>query len=172
MLRIVLASATLRAATTPTSLASSPAVATALAGVRTLTSSSAAAAGEATNRNAKRPISPHVTVYKFPVTAISSIMNRVTGMALVGGLATASLVYLPSSGDITDCVHAFKDAAPALVPLAKFSVAFPLTYHYLASARHIYWDATAKGLDLESVNTSSTAIIGSASALSAVLAFM
>ncbi len=33
-----------------------------------------------------RPVSPHVTIYKFPVTAISSITNRVTGIALSIGL--------------------------------------------------------------------------------------
>lgn len=32
-----------------------------------------------------RPVSPHVTIYKFPVTAISSIANRVTGVALSVG---------------------------------------------------------------------------------------
>jgi succinate dehydrogenase (ubiquinone) cytochrome b560 subunit len=32
-----------------------------------------------------RPVSPHVTIYKFPITSISSIMNRVTGVALSVG---------------------------------------------------------------------------------------
>ena len=33
-----------------------------------------------------RPVSPHATIYAFPVTAISSITNRVTGVALSAGL--------------------------------------------------------------------------------------
>ena len=39
-----------------------------------------------TERQAKlnRPVSPHVTIYAFPTVAISSIMNRVTGVALSG----------------------------------------------------------------------------------------
>lgn len=32
-----------------------------------------------------RPVSPHVTIYKFPPAAISSITNRVTGVILTGG---------------------------------------------------------------------------------------
>jgi succinate dehydrogenase (ubiquinone) cytochrome b560 subunit len=32
-----------------------------------------------------RPVSPHVTIYKFPPVAISSITNRVTGVILTGG---------------------------------------------------------------------------------------
>jgi len=34
-----------------------------------------------------RPVSPHVTIYAFPVGAISSITNRVTGVALSVGAA-------------------------------------------------------------------------------------
>ena len=29
-----------------------------------------------------RPVSPHVTIYKFPVTALSSITNRATGVGI------------------------------------------------------------------------------------------
>jgi hypothetical protein len=32
-----------------------------------------------------RPISPHVTIYKFPAPAISSITNRTTGVMLSAG---------------------------------------------------------------------------------------
>jgi hypothetical protein len=32
-----------------------------------------------------RPVSPHVTIYKFPVTALTSITNRATGVALSAG---------------------------------------------------------------------------------------
>lgn len=32
-----------------------------------------------------RPVSPHVTIYKFPITALTSITNRVTGVALSAG---------------------------------------------------------------------------------------
>ena len=39
-----------------------------------------------------RPVSPHVTIYKFPPSALSSIANRVTGVALSVG----NLFYLIS----------------------------------------------------------------------------
>lgn len=32
-----------------------------------------------------RPVSPHVTIYKFPLAAITSITNRVTGVILSVG---------------------------------------------------------------------------------------
>ena len=122
--------------------------------------------------NKGRPVSPHVTIYKMPMTAVSSIMNRVTGMTLVGGFAAASVAYLPMQGDMADLVHAFKDAAPALVPLAKFSVAFPLVYHYAASARHIYWDFTGKGIATATADSQSQALIGASTVASVLLAAM
>ena len=36
-----------------------------------------------------KKISPHVEIYKFPITAISSITNRVTGLALTGYFLSA-----------------------------------------------------------------------------------
>ena len=38
-----------------------------------------------TQQALKRPLSPHVTIYDFPVTAISSIFVRVTGVVLSVG---------------------------------------------------------------------------------------
>jgi hypothetical protein len=32
-----------------------------------------------------RPVSPHVTIYKWPVAAVSSVLNRATGMTLTVG---------------------------------------------------------------------------------------
>ncbi len=32
-----------------------------------------------------RPVAPHVTIYKFPMAAVSSITNRITGIALSVG---------------------------------------------------------------------------------------
>ena len=42
-----------------------------------------------------RPLSPHVTIYSFPIAALSSITNRVTGVALslgAAGLGAAELL--------------------------------------------------------------------------------
>lgn len=38
--------------------------------------------GAPTASNAVRPISPHTTIYKFPLPAITSIINRFTGVGL------------------------------------------------------------------------------------------
>lgn len=135
---------------------------------------------------AKRPVSPHVTIYKFPLPALTSITTRATGVGLgIGlsllysrahtnshvsgsiGIATAALF---GNCDIPSMVHSFQQSAPILVPVAKAVVAFPLVFHSLAGIRHMYWDKTASHLDLASVELSSQILTGSSIVLTLVLA--
>eukprot|EP01006_Ploeotia_vitrea_P045496 TRINITY_DN66947_c6_g2_i2.p2 TRINITY_DN66947_c6_g2~~TRINITY_DN66947_c6_g2_i2.p2 ORF type:complete len:190 (+),score=88.98 TRINITY_DN66947_c6_g2_i2:37-570(+) len=118
-----------------------------------------------------RPISPHVSIYKFPLPALTSITNRATGVAAWVGFGGGALLATFGSCDIPSYIHAFQTAAPALVPIAKGLVAFPLVYHYVAGLRHLFWDETAKGLDLESVDKSSYAVIGASAFLTLALMF-
>jgi len=46
-----------------------------------------------------RPMSPHVTVYAFPLAAIASITHRVTGVALVTGVYGMAFISL-AGGDV------------------------------------------------------------------------
>lgn len=82
-----------------------------------------------------RPVSPHVEIYAFPVTALSSITNRATGVALTigftGGAALAAI-----GADVPSLIYAAQDTIPGFAPVSKFLVAFPLTYHSLSAARH------------------------------------
>jgi len=81
-----------------------------------------------------------VTIYDFPVPAISSIANRATGVALSVGAMGMGLVALGGGCDIPVLIESFKTAAPMLVPVAKAVVAFPIVYHTAAGVRHLYWD--------------------------------
>ena len=106
-------------------------------------------------------MSPHVTIYKFPLPAIASITNRFTGVGLsVGISATGLLCLVGNPANLPVYIDAFKNAAPVLVPVAKLIVAFPFVYHSTASLRHLVWDKTARGLDLKSVNQSSMLVFG------------
>jgi len=83
----------------------------------------------------KHPVvSPHVTIYAFPVAAITSVTNRITGGALWCGLSGVG-VYSLMGGDVASAVACIK--ASSLATPAKFSVAFPLLYHYCYSIRHL-----------------------------------
>jgi succinate dehydrogenase (ubiquinone) cytochrome b560 subunit len=78
-----------------------------------------------------RPISPHVFIYKWPITAIASITNRATGVALYGtcvGIAGLSLIGANVPAMMTVIGNY------GLVGCgAKCAVAFPVIYH----VRHV-----------------------------------
>lgn len=82
-----------------------------------------------------RPVSPHLTVYKQSIPAVASITSRVCGIALSLGFGAAAAAA--SAGhDIPSLIHRAQDVVPGFVYVSKFAVAFPLTYHWLAGARH------------------------------------
>eukprot|EP00808_Paulinella_micropora_P029231 g56095.t1 len=112
-------------------------------------------------QQAARPISPHIQIYKFPLAGFSSGFHRATGAALtIGFTGMAGVAIGTGDCDLTHVVVAFQHEFPLIATLSKPLVAFPFVYHYLAAARHIYWDSTAKGLDLHTLEMSSRAVIG------------
>ena len=88
-----------------------------------------------------RPVSPHVTIYALPVTALSSITNRITGCALTFGSAGIGLVELiGGNGATIALMQDITNIGPVVSSVAKFSVAFPIVYHYFGGLRHLVWD--------------------------------
>jgi succinate dehydrogenase / fumarate reductase cytochrome b subunit len=93
-----------------------------------------------------RPLSPHLGVYKFKYTLLSSITNRITGCALTAGLMVLAywLMALASGAD------AYRKALVVLShPFFKLifaGLAFTFAYHFVAGLRHLVWD-TGHGLE-------------------------
>lgn len=124
-----------------------------------------------TDRMAKtgRPVSPHVTIYAFPITAVSSVLNRFTGVALclgVYGIAGSSLLGV----DVVSLTSALGNSLVG--PLARSAVAFPLVYHYLGGVRHIVWDNVPSLLETKDATNSSYLLIGGSAVISLALAFV
>jgi succinate dehydrogenase (ubiquinone) cytochrome b560 subunit len=119
-----------------------------------------------------RPISPHVTIFKFPITALSSITNRVTGVALSVGFMGMAFVALKGSCDLTTCVYTLKANYPLLTVPAKAVVAFPFVYHFAAGARHLYWDQNPEKINTEEAETSSKYLFGASAGAALVLALV
>ena len=112
--------------------------------------------------------SPH---YKFPAVALSSITNRVTGVALTGAMSAGGVIALVGGPEaVPMTIEMFKAHAPFAVMPAKFALSFPFVFHTLGGFRHLVWDTTTKGIDNESANTSSLVIFSASAAASAALA--
>lgn len=109
-----------------------------------------------------RPVSPHVTIYSFPIGALTSIVNRVTGCALsVGAAGLGAAELLGGSGTALDLMSTIGAQGGAIAAGAKFSVAFPFVYHYIGGLRHLAWDSMPDMLTNADVDKASYALAGS-----------
>lgn len=100
-----------------------------------------------------RPLSPHLQVYKLPISAKMSIFHRFTGVALtVGCMLLACWVIAGGDGaDAFNTINGFLGSWFGLLLLAGWS--FALYYHMCNGIRHLLWDA-GWGFELGQVDAS------------------
>ena len=101
-------------------------------------------------------ISPHVNIYKFPITAISSIMNRVTGLGITGIYVASGTMLLFNKNPVTyyEKLHNYPKTA------INYGFIFPTFYHTFGGIRHFIWDKYPHLLSNIKVTQSSIGIIG------------
>ncbi|HEV2675866.1 MAG TPA: succinate dehydrogenase, cytochrome b556 subunit [Aliidongia sp.] len=89
---------------------------------------------------ANRPLSPHLQVYKLPLTALMSISHRGTGIALSAGTLYLvwQLLAAASGPDAFEIFQGFAGSWLGLLVLFGWSVA--LFYHLCNGIRHLFWD--------------------------------
>lgn len=108
---------------------------------------------------------------RFPIAAITSIMNRVTGVALSVGITGVGALALAGT-DVSALASILGNVA-LVGPAAKFAVGFPLIYHYFGAVRHVIWDRIPEStLTTEEVTRSSYILLGSSIASSIGFAFV
>ena len=93
-----------------------------------------------------RPLSPHLSVYKFKYTLATSILNRFAGLALsLGMLLLVYWLLAVAAGAQAQARAARVLSLPLMRPLfAALIIAF--SYHLAAGIRHLVWDP-GRGLE-------------------------
>jgi succinate dehydrogenase / fumarate reductase cytochrome b subunit len=88
----------------------------------------------------ERPLSPHLSVYSFQWTMAFSILHRITGVALGGGLALLAwwLVAAATSPAAFATARGFTASIPGRFVVLGFT--FALFYHLCNGIRHLAWD--------------------------------
>ncbi len=91
-------------------------------------------------KNVQRPLSPHLQVYKLPLTALMSISHRITGAALAAGTVLVVLFFIAAaSGEIYYYIAMdFAVSVPGKIILFLWSAA--LYFHMCNGIRHMFWD--------------------------------
>ncbi len=110
------------------------------------------------NKLISRPLSPHLQVYRWPLSMALSIGHRVTGVGLGIGtlLLTWWLVAAAVSDDAFTTVQWFLATPIGLLLLLGWTVA--LFFHFFAGLRHLAWDA-GYGFDPPWYNRSGWAVV-------------
>ena len=94
-----------------------------------------------------RPLSPHLQIYRIQITAVSSILTRITGNGVI--VAVMLAVWWLLAAATSDDYFAVANAVVTswFGDLVFTAALWAIWYHFLAGLRHLYYDA-GKGLDI------------------------
>ncbi len=106
----------------------------------------------------ERPVSPHLQIYRWPVTMLTSILHRATGVgnAIGAVLVTAWLAATAAGSDTFGMMHELLSSIWGKLILFGFTLS--LSYHLLNGIRHLVWD-TGTGFGLKTARNSGLAVI-------------
>jgi succinate dehydrogenase / fumarate reductase cytochrome b subunit len=123
--------------------------------------------------NSKRPLSPHLQVYRLPMTANLSILHRATGVALSAGTLLFSYWLISATYGEAKFATAQSVMGSWFGQLVLWGFTFSLFYHLANGVRHLAWDA-GWGFGLDKLRVSGWLVVlfaGGMTVLTLVLAY-
>ena len=115
----------------------------------------------------RRPLSPHLQIYKPQLTSVLSISHRITGVGLAAGtlLLTWWLLAAAAGPEAFATVQGVLGSWIGYLILFGFSYA--LMYHLCNGVRHLFWDA-GRGFELPTVYKTGWAVVIGSAALTVI----
>jgi succinate dehydrogenase / fumarate reductase cytochrome b subunit len=95
---------------------------------------------------AERPLSPHLSVYKFKYTLATSILNRLSGLVLSAGFVLLTYWLVALAAGARAYAHARTLLGLGIFKLVYLMLIGSFVYHLIAGLRHLVWD-TGRGID-------------------------
>ncbi len=116
----------------------------------------------------RRPLSPHLQVYKPQLTSVLSIMNRMSGIATSVGTLMMVWWLVASAGSPAafSSMQGFMGSWFGILLLFGWTLA--LVYHFVGGLRHLAWDA-GYGFDLPQVYASGWAAVAATGILTVLI---
>ncbi|MCC6717170.1 MAG: succinate dehydrogenase, cytochrome b556 subunit [Acetobacteraceae bacterium] len=106
----------------------------------------------------RRPLSPHLQIYKPQIVTVTSVVHRATGMALAAG--TVLMVWWLAAAAASDAAYAtatwFIGSWIGMLMLVGWTAA--LWYHFCNGIRHLAWDF-GYGFELPTAHASGWAVV-------------
>ena len=106
----------------------------------------------------RRPLSPHLQVYRWGITNSLSILHRAAGLALSLGLVVLAvwLLAIASGPDAFSALMTVYGSLWFKLPLA--GIAFSFFYHLGNGVRHLVWDA-GRGFSHAAIRAGGIAVV-------------
>ena len=119
----------------------------------------------------RRPLSPHLTIFRPYINMMMSIVHRFTGIGNYFGtlLLAAWLTATASGPDGFMAANAVAASPIGLLVLAAYS--WSLIHHALGGIRHFIWD-TGSGFDLATIRILSWGTLLASVTLTAIIWFI
>ncbi len=116
--------------------------------------------------NSKNPTSPHLQIYRLPLTALLSITHRITGVILAfGGILLVWLLTAVAEG--AGAYHVwFLHLQSWYGQLFLLGFVFSMYLHFCNGLRHLFWDV-GYGFELDTVDMTARLAIVAAIILTA-----
>jgi succinate dehydrogenase / fumarate reductase cytochrome b subunit len=91
--------------------------------------------------NNDRPLSPHLSIYRWPITMTTSILHRATGLVLsVGFIVLTGWIFIASIG-ANFYVGFLEIMGSALGRVLLVGWSFAFFFHLSNGIRHLVWDS-------------------------------
>lgn len=117
--------------------------------------------------NTERPLSPHISIYRWPITMTLSILHRATGVAMaIGFVVLAAWLISAAEGPAAyERFTALVSSPAGQLLLIGWSFAF--FFHLANGIRHLFWDA-GRGFEKHQANASAWFVLILATGVTAV----
>ncbi len=114
-----------------------------------------------------RPLSPHLSIYRWPITMTLSILHRGTGVALSVGLIALVLWLqsIASGAGSYQTIMGWMDTVAGKLLLLGWTYAF--FFHLSNGIRHLFWDA-GLGFELRQATISAWTVVTASILMTAV----
>ncbi len=116
------------------------------------------------NTSSRHPTSPHLQIYRLPLTALLSVTHRASGVVLAIGALLLVWVLAALAGGSESYAPVQALLQSWFGQLILFALTFALYFHFCNGIRHLFWDV-GMGFELETADKTAHLVIVVAVAL-------
>lgn len=117
--------------------------------------------------NTERPLSPHLSIYRWPITMTLSILHRITGALMSAGLIALAYWFMAVAAGGANYEQAVALMTSMLGRLCMIAWSFAFFLHLANGVRHLFWDV-GRGFEIKQANASAWFVLLFAFAMTAI----